>query len=68
MLLPGSVFVLLCGLFMLLAPDLFYEATQSWKNSAASGPSDWYRIETRIGGGFFALAGVAGLVVFFAAA
>lgn len=68
MLLIGSIFVLLAGAFMLFAPDSFYEVTQSWKNDSASGPSDWYRLETRICGGIFALAGVAGLVVFFVAA
>lgn len=64
MLLLGSTFVLLFGALMLFAPDAFYAMTESWKNDSASGPSDGYRLYTRIGGGFFAVAGAAGLVVF----
>jgi len=41
--------------------------TESWKNDCASGPSDGYRLYTRVGGGIFALVGVIGLVVFFLA-
>ncbi len=67
MLLLGSIFVLLAGAFMLFAPDAFYELTESWKNDCASGPSDGYRLYTRVGGGIFALVGVIGLVVFFLA-
>ena len=50
---------------MLLSPGTIYELTESWKSYSSGEPSNFYLVCTRIGGGLFSLAGIAGIVVFF---
>lgn len=51
---------------MLINPELFYAITQGWKNSSVNtDPSDLYVISTRIGGGFFVVAGIAAVIAQF---
>ncbi|MBQ7866004.1 MAG: hypothetical protein IJ350_06490 [Clostridia bacterium] len=61
MLVIGSIFVLLFGLFMALLPALWWEMTESWKSNATE-PSDRYLLTTRINGAFFAIVGLACLI------
>jgi len=60
-----SIFVLIIGVLMLFKPDVWWEVTESWKSSDATEPSDFYIKYTRFGGGFFTLAGIAGIISFF---
>ncbi len=46
------------GVFQWVAPGVWYDFTQSWKNDSASEPSDLYIKYTRIGGAAFALIGI----------
>ena len=65
MLLLMGLLLLALGLVMAFFPEIWFELTESWKSYSASEPSDFYRLSCRIGGVVFALAGVAGIVVFF---
>lgn len=65
MLVLGGILLLFIGILMIVAPDVVYEITQSWKNSSASSPSDLYKLNTRIGGVIFSIVGLAGILVYF---
>ncbi len=60
-----SIFILFIGLIMLVSPNTWWEITESWKSNDAKEPSDFYIKTIRFQGGFFILAGIAGIVVFF---
>ena len=47
----GSIAIFLWGLFMLLRPSTCWNLFESWKNTGNTGPSKFYLIEIRIGGG-----------------
>lgn len=58
----GGIVCIPMGLFMLIAPDTFYEVTQSWKSDSAGEPSKLFIVSTRLGGGAFLLVGVLGIL------
>ncbi len=58
-----SLFVALIGLLELLAPNLWWELTESWKSNSSSEPSDFYLKITRISGVFFTVVGIGGFIV-----
>ncbi len=61
MLVIGSIFILLLGLFMAFLPAFWWEITESWKSNATE-PSDKYLLTVRIGGAMNALIGFACLI------
>jgi hypothetical protein len=60
-----SIFLLLMGAVMLLAPEFIYELKESWKSSTAGAPSQWYIIRTRFGGVCCIAVGIAGIISVF---
>jgi len=50
---------------MLIKPEMWWEITESWKSSDATEPSDFYTKITRVGGCFFTMCGIAGIIAFF---
>ncbi len=60
----GVIFVA-CGLLMLIDPKVFYEITEEWKTGGTGEPSDFYLIETRIGGTIITILGFAGIIFTF---
>lgn len=64
LLLSGLV-LLGIGITMLAAPNVIYQITESWKNDSSAGPSDFYKLNVRIGGVVFLLVGAAGIAAFF---
>ena len=61
-------FLVIVGAVMVLKPRLFFDITESWKNSVNGDPSALYLFNTRLGGIFCLLIGIGGFVilVFFA--
>lgn len=57
--------LLAVGLLMVIRPQVFYDLTESWKNSGAGEPSRMYLFSTRFGGVMCSAAGIAGIVVTF---
>ncbi len=51
------------GVFQWVAPVVWYNITQSWKNDSASEPSELYIKYTRIGGAAFAFIGTVCLIL-----
>lgn len=60
----GAVFIVF-GLFMIVAPKLFYKITQGWKNDSETEPSNLFVISTRFGGVIFIVVGIAAIVIRF---
>lgn len=58
-----SIILIVVGGVMVGNPRLFYDITESWKNSRNGEPSDWYILHTRLGGVFFLVVGVVGGVI-----
>lgn len=58
-----GVFLIGIGLIMLIDPQMFFEITESWKVDRDSQPSDWYILNTRIGGGIMLIVGCGGIAV-----
>ncbi len=56
---------LAAGIGMLVSPQTFYIIMESWKNNAAQEPSDLYRLNVRIGGGFVTLVGIGAIALQF---
>lgn len=56
---------MIIGLIMLIKPEMWWEITESWKSSDATEPSDFYTKITRVGGCFFTMCGIAGIIAFF---
>ena len=54
----GIVFVGI-GAFLFCRPDLLWKLTERWKSYGADEPSDLYLKSTKLGGGLFALLGIA---------
>jgi len=48
---------------MFLKPDIIWMITESWKSDNAYGPSNLYKLSTKIGGVMMFLAGLASLIV-----
>lgn len=59
----GILFIII-GIVMEVKPDLFYQITESWKDTTNSEPSPLYIISTRVGGVAFIIVGL--LCVLFA--
>ena len=58
-----GIIIVVIGLVMLINPDLVYEITQGWKNSSVNTyPSELYVKSTKIGGCFFVVAGIIGVI------
>lgn len=57
-----GIVIAVVGAVMLIKPQAFYRLTESWKSGTAGEPSDFYLMSTRIGGGIFMLAGIAGAI------
>ena len=57
--------LLVIGFLMLRFPEEIYNLAEGWKSNSPGEPSKWYRISLRVGGIFFLLAGVMGLVSLF---
>lgn len=51
------------GILIFLKPEWLWALTEQWKSYAADGPSDFYILNTKIGGVLFAVFGVAALVL-----
>lgn len=64
MLLLGGILFLIIGILMIVAPNVVYEITESWKNNSDSSPSDFYKLNTRIGGVVFLIVGFLGVIVY----
>lgn len=60
----ASILIAICGIVMILWPQVFYDLVESWKNNAPSEPSDFYLFHTRLGGIVFLIASVAYIVVY----
>lgn len=60
----GIILVLL-GLVMVIAPGVFYDITEGWKNNGQGEPSKLFVISTRIGGSVCCLVGLFGIVISF---
>ncbi len=60
-----GLLLLVIGFLMLRFPQEIYDLTEGWKSNTPGEPSKWYRISLRVGGIFFLLAGVMGLVSLF---
>ena len=58
-----GIIVAIVGLVMLIKPRAVYELTEGWKSNTPGEPSDFFLLSTRIGGGFFVVAGMAGAIV-----
>lgn len=56
MLVIGSVFLFLFGLFMLIKPDVVHQLTENWKSESMS---EW---SIRLIGGAFTVFGIVGFV------
>ena len=55
----GGIAIFLWGLFMFLRPSTCWNLFESWKNTGNTGPSKFYLIEIRIGGGICMVVGLA---------
>ena len=51
------------GILIFLKPEWLWALTEQWKSYAADGPSDFYILNTKIGGVLFAVFGVVALVL-----
>lgn len=60
-----GIIVVCIGIVMLVSPKIFFEITESWKNSADAEPSGLYIVSTRIGGCTFIIVGLASIIVSF---
>ena len=60
-----GMLLLVIGFLMLRFPEDIYNLAEGWKSNSPGEPSKWYRISLRVGGIFFLLAGVMGLVSLF---
>lgn len=60
-----GLLLLVIGFLMLRFPEDIYNLAEGWKSNSPGEPSKWYRISLRVGGIFFLLAGVMGLVSLF---
>lgn len=60
-----GMLLLVIGFLMLRFPEEIYNLAEGWKSNSPGEPSKWYRISLRVGGIFFLLAGVMGLVSLF---
>jgi len=58
-----SILLLIIGTIMFLKPDIIWMITESWKSDNAYGPSNLYKLSTKIGGVMMFLAGLASLIV-----
>lgn len=58
----GIIFIII-GVLAFARPDFIWEVTEKWKSCYADGPSDLYRLNTRLGGVIFAVLGIAALIL-----
>ena len=57
-----GIILIIIGGMMIINPKLVWEITESWKNDRSAEPSNFYKINVRIGGGVFLLVGLAGVI------
>lgn len=58
-----GIILVIIGLVMLIKPEIVFEITESWKHSSDTEPSDFYKLETRIGGAVLLIVGAAGSII-----
>ena len=63
MVIVGAIILLIVGVVMMCFPDIVYEITESWKSNASDGPSDPFKLYTRIEGAFVCLVSIAAIIV-----
>lgn len=63
MVIVGAIILLIVGVVMICFPDIVYEITESWKSNASDGPSDYFKLYTRIEGAFVCLVSIAAIIV-----
>ncbi len=59
----GCIAFIVGGILIFLKPEWLWALTEQWKSYAADGPSDFYILNTKIGGVLFAVFGVVALVL-----
>ena len=59
----GCIAFIVGGILIFLKPEWLWALTVQWKSYAADGPSDFYILNTKIGGVLFAVFGVVALVL-----
>ena len=52
----GCIAFIVGGILIFLKPEWLWALTEQWKSYAADGPSDFYILNTKIGGVLFAAA------------
>ena len=63
MVIIGAIILLIVGIVMICFPDIVYEISESWKSNVSDGPSDHYKIYTRIEGAFICLVSIVAIIV-----
>lgn len=58
------ILLLIIGIIMFLKPDIIWMITESWKSDNAYGPSNSYKISTKICGVMMFLVGLVSLIVY----
>lgn len=61
-----SIVLTFAGLVLAFFPEFVYELQESFRSNAIGTPSKWYIISTRFGGVMCTLAGLLGVISFFA--
>ena len=61
-----SIVLTFAGLVLAFFPEFVYELQESFRSNAIGTPSKWYIISTRFGGVMCTLAGLFGVISFFA--
>lgn len=61
-----SIVLTFAGLVLAFFPEFVYELQESFRSDAIGTPSKWYIISTRFGGVMCTLAGLLGVISFFA--
>ncbi len=59
----GGIAMAAVGLFLFLKPAVLWRITEEWKSNEADGPSQLYKINTKLGGVILVLLGAI-MVVF----
>lgn len=59
----GGILILALGIFLFLRPDLWWKLTEEWKSYRADEPSEHYLKITKISGIFYAVFGLAAIIL-----
>ena len=57
-----AIMLIVAGIVLVIAPNLIFHITQSWKNNNDSAPSDLYKIITRVQGVILVIIGIVLIV------